>query len=38
MLEIEKKGKMYSYDYIFDVKYRIDFSREGPRPLEEDIN
>ncbi|GIN89459.1 hypothetical protein J22TS1_05100 [Siminovitchia terrae] len=38
MLEIEKKGKKYSYDYIFDAKYRIDFSREGPRPLEEDIN
>ncbi len=38
MLEIEKKSKKYSYDYIFDAKYRIDFSWEGPRPLEEDIN
>ncbi|MFD1708248.1 DUF2357 domain-containing protein [Siminovitchia sediminis] len=38
MLEIEKKGKTYSYDYIFDAKYRIDFSREDPGPLEEDIN
>ncbi|MBP1947122.1 restriction endonuclease-like protein [Virgibacillus litoralis] len=47
MLSIEKKGKGYSYHYIFDAKYRVDFATEGtyyqnkyhqPGPLEEDIN
>ncbi|WP_249306115.1 restriction endonuclease-like protein [Lederbergia citrea] len=38
MLEIEKSGKDYSYNYIFDAKYRIDFSQDNPGPLEEDIN
>ncbi|MCM3570164.1 restriction endonuclease-like protein [Neobacillus mesonae] len=47
ILSIEKKGKEYSYNYIFDAKYRIDFAVEGsdygkqyhmPGPLEEDIN
>ncbi|MFS0647404.1 DUF2357 domain-containing protein [Siminovitchia sp. 179-K 8D1 HS] len=38
MLEIEKKGKSYTYDYIFDAKYRIDFSGDEPGPLEDDIN
>ncbi|ASK64210.1 restriction endonuclease [Virgibacillus phasianinus] len=47
MLGIEKRGKDYSYHYIFDAKYRIDFATEGsyyknrykqPGPLEEDIN
>lgn len=47
MLTIEKKGANYSYQYVFDAKYRIDFALEGsyygneyssPGPLEEDIN
>ncbi|MDR9794794.1 restriction endonuclease-like protein [Aeribacillus pallidus] len=47
MLLIEKKGKDYTYNYIFDAKYRIDFAMEGssyhrnyqlPGPTEEDIN
>jgi uncharacterized protein len=47
MLAIEKKGKDYTYNYIFDAKYRIDFAIEGssyhrnyqlPGPREEDIN
>ncbi len=47
MLAIEKKGKDYTYNYIFDAKYRIDFAVEGssyhrnyqlPGPMEEDIN
>src|SRR5690606_35535287 len=38
MLEIEKNGKDYSYNYIFDAKYRIDFGQDNPGPLEEDIN
>ncbi|GGE54748.1 restriction endonuclease-like protein [Priestia taiwanensis] len=47
MLAIEKKGKGYQYQYIFDAKYRIDFAEEGsfykreygsPGPMEEDIN
>jgi predicted component of viral defense system (DUF524 family) len=47
MLSIEKKGKDYNYNYIFDAKYRVDFALEGsyykqryntPGPLEEDIN
>lgn len=46
-LSIEKKGKDYKYDYIFDAKYRIDYAQEGssyknkylaPGPMEEDIN
>jgi uncharacterized protein len=47
MLSIEKKGKDYCYNYVFDAKYRIDFAVEGssyhkryglPGPMEEDIN
>jgi uncharacterized protein len=47
MLSIEKKGKDYSYRYIFDAKYRIDYAQKGsyyqnryqtPGPMEEDIN
>jgi len=47
MLAIEKKGKNYQYQYIFDAKYRIDFAKSGshykrqyetPGPMEEDIN
>ncbi|PDZ11328.1 restriction endonuclease [Bacillus pseudomycoides] len=47
MLAIEKKGKNYQYQYIFDAKYRIDFAKNGshykrqygtPGPMEEDIN
>ena len=43
MLEIEKKDHPYSYFYIFDAKYRIDFGRpdspfKSPGPVEEDIN
>ncbi|QWH14895.1 DUF2357 domain-containing protein [Bacillus mycoides] len=46
MLAIEKKGKSYQYQYIFDAKYRIDFAEKPhykrqygtPGPMEEDIN
>ncbi|WP_408010172.1 DUF2357 domain-containing protein [Pseudalkalibacillus sp. A8] len=47
MLSIEKKGKNYEYNYVFDAKYRIDFAVEGsyynerykqPGPMEDDIN
>lgn len=47
MLRISKKGKSFTYNFIFDAKYRIDFAGEGsyykrhyhsPGPLEEDIN
>jgi hypothetical protein len=47
MLSIEKKGKDYSFNYIFDAKYRIDYAQEGsyyknryktPGPMEDDIN
>lgn len=44
MLEIQKKDIPYSYNYIFDAKYRINFgyslSDNGsePGPMEEDIN
>lgn len=47
MLSIQKKGKDYLFNYIFDAKYRIDYAQEGswyeraygsPGPLEEDIN
>ncbi|WP_338786294.1 restriction endonuclease-like protein [Metabacillus sp. FJAT-53654] len=46
-LSIEKKGKDFDYNYIFDAKYRIEFAVEGsyyqrhyqkPGPMEEDIN
>lgn len=46
-LELEKNGKDFTYHFIFDAKYRIDFASEGtyyqreygnPGPLEEDIN
>ncbi|MBH0174251.1 DUF2357 domain-containing protein [Fictibacillus sp. 23RED33] len=47
MLSIQKKGKDYTYNYIFDAKYRIDFAVEdsyygkrykSPGPMEDDIN
>lgn len=47
MLSIEKKGRDYTYNYIFDAKYRIDFAVENsyygnryktPGPMEDDIN
>jgi uncharacterized protein len=47
MLSIEKKGENYTFNYIFDAKYRIDFAASGsyyernytyPGPMEEDIN
>lgn len=47
MLTLAKKGKDYSFNYIFDAKYRIDFAAENTfygkkyqsaGPLEEDIN
>ncbi|MFC3041446.1 DUF2357 domain-containing protein [Virgibacillus xinjiangensis] len=47
ILSIEKNGKDYTYQYIFDAKYRLDFAAAGtyyrrhyrhPGPLEEDIN
>lgn len=47
MLSIEKRGETYSFNYVFDAKYRIDFAVGGtyygnhygsPGPLEEDIN
>src|SRR5699024_2677299 len=47
MLSIEKNGKGYKYNFIFDAKYRIDYAQEDsyyqrryniPGPLEEDIN
>ncbi|MBS4193213.1 restriction endonuclease-like protein [Bacillus sp. FJAT-49705] len=47
VLQISKKGKNYSYNYIFDAKYRIDYAQAGsyyhsryftPGPMEDDIN
>ncbi|WP_413299669.1 restriction endonuclease-like protein [Bacillus sp. 1P10SD] len=47
MLSIEKKGKNYKYNYIFDAKYRIDYAQSDsyyqkryktPGPMEDDIN
>jgi uncharacterized protein len=41
VLTLEKQGKSYTYNYIFDAKYRIDYSdtsQPSPGPLEEDIN
>lgn len=47
MLSIEKKGRDYKYNFIFDAKYRVDYAQEGsyyerrystPGPVEEDIN
>lgn len=48
MLSIEKKGKDYEYQYVFDSKYRVDFALPNttygkiyngiPGPMEEDIN
>lgn len=44
MLEISKKDSEYSFIYIFDAKYRINFGNEYsnkislPGPMEEDIN
>jgi hypothetical protein len=38
MLTITKKGKDFTYNFVFDAKYRIDFDSENTGPLEEDIN
>ncbi|WP_019240896.1 MULTISPECIES: restriction endonuclease-like protein [Bacillus] len=47
MLSIQKKGKEYDYNYVFDAKYRVDYANEGSYyanrykktgPLEDDIN
>lgn len=47
MLKIEKKGKNYTFNYLFDAKYRIDYAVDGssyqnrygsPGPMEDDIN
>ena len=47
MLSIEKKGKTYTFNYIFDAKYRVDYALDGsyyqnyyqsPGPMEDDIN
>ncbi|OQP20861.1 MULTISPECIES: restriction endonuclease-like protein [Geobacillus] len=47
VLAIEKKGKDYTFNYIFDAKYRLDFAVSGsayekrygmPGPMEDDIN
>lgn len=47
MLSIEKKGKDYKFNYIFDAKYRVDFAQKNtyyknryktPGPMEDDIN
>ncbi|WP_342748188.1 nuclease domain-containing protein [Virgibacillus ndiopensis] len=47
MLSIEKKGKEYTFNYIFDAKYRVDYAQDGsyyknlyqtPGPMEDDIN
>lgn len=37
MLSIEKKGKDYLFQYIFDAKYRVDVEGE-PGPQQDDIN
>lgn len=47
VLSIAKKGRNYTFNYIFDAKYRIDYAQEGgyyysrydkPGPMEDDIN
>lgn len=47
MLSIKKKGKDYTFNYIFDAKYRIDYAQadsyyqkryKTPGPMEDDIN
>lgn len=41
MLSIEKLGRDYHFQYIFDAKYRInlnDDQNNGPGPMEDDIN
>lgn len=38
MLSIAKEGKDYSYEYIFDAKYRLDVKGNRIGPKEEDIN
>lgn len=47
MLSIQKKGKEYDYQYIFDAKYRVEYAQTGsyyegkyhtPGPMEDDIN
>lgn len=47
MLTISKKGKNFTYNYVFDAKYRVDYAQDDsfyktryktPGPLEEDIN
>lgn len=47
MLSIQKKGKAYDYNYVFDAKYRIDYALpesyyqknyQTAGPMEDDIN
>ncbi|MBM7655241.1 restriction endonuclease-like protein [Neobacillus cucumis] len=47
MLSIEKRGRDYTFNYIFDAKYRIDYAQadsyyqkryKTPGPIEDDIN
>ncbi|MEH7544926.1 restriction endonuclease-like protein [Neobacillus vireti] len=47
MLSIEKRGRDYTFNYIFDAKYRIDYAQadsnyqkryKTPGPMEDDIN
>jgi len=42
MLSIQKKGKAYDYQYVFDAKYRVDYAlgndNKTPGPMEDDIN
>ncbi|HET7615482.1 MAG TPA: DUF2357 domain-containing protein, partial [Bacillales bacterium] len=40
MLSIQKKGKTFTYNFVFDAKYRVDFTGNElmAGPLEEDIN
>ncbi|WP_026568590.1 restriction endonuclease-like protein [Bacillus sp. UNC41MFS5] len=47
MLTISKKGRDYTFNYVFDAKYRVDYAQDdssyktryqSPGPMEEDIN
>lgn len=38
MLSIEKMGKDYAYEYIFDAKYKLAVWKKRVGPQEEDIN
>jgi uncharacterized protein len=47
MLTIAKKGRDYTFNYVFDAKYRIDYAQQDssyqtryqtPGPVEDDIN